>query len=66
MNLIPAPLNDHGLDGSDEDIDDLDLTDEQILIAFLRDGRDLDGTLLLMRNAPGATASHARQARTLH
>jgi len=66
MNQISATLDEPRLDDFDEDIGDPDLTDEQILVAFLRDGCDLDGTPLLMRDAPGATASHARQARTLH
>jgi len=65
MNLIPATPDDPRLDDFDEDIDDFDLTDEQILMAFLSDGCDLDGTPLLTQDAPGVKA-HVRQARTLH
>jgi len=50
----------------DEELGAADLTDEEILMAFFRDGCDLDGTPLLMPQDDRIFVSNAETARTLH
>jgi hypothetical protein len=52
-----------------EDMDetlDIGKTDEEILMAFLRDGCDLDGTPLRLIDDPGAAPEYGYDAGTLH
>jgi hypothetical protein len=64
---ITAPtLDDNCMEEIDEELNGLALTDEEILVAFFRDGCDVDGTPLLMPDAHGIIFSNGEKARTLH
>ena len=61
------PSADHRvIDEADDDIYDAQLSDDEILMAFLSDGCDLDGTPLLMLNEQGVLPRTDDRMPTLH
>jgi len=64
--ITTPTFDDPCMEEIDEELGGASLTDEEILLAFFRDGCDLDGTPLLMPDGNGIMISNAEALRTLH
>ena len=65
--VVVFPFADHrAIEDVEDDIHDAHLSDDDILMAFLSDGCDLDGTPLLMLNEQGTLPRSDEKMPTLH